>query len=233
MTAWAMARKVVDPVYYRFSWMDSINPDRCWLSPRTYRVVKRVLDLLVVALLLPIVLPVLGVCAALIKLESPRDPILYIQKRTGKGGHPFRAVKFRTMVPNADQMKGELAHLSKLQWPDFKIEDDPRTTRVGRFLRTWSLDELPQLYNVVRGEMSLVGPRPTSFLTDQYVLWQTQRLDVAPGITGLWQIMARAEIEFYERSRLDILYVENQCMRLDLEILLRTIPAVLKRRGAH
>jgi lipopolysaccharide/colanic/teichoic acid biosynthesis glycosyltransferase len=137
------------------------------------------------------------------------------------------------MVPNAEELKKELAHLNELQWPDFKITNDPRVTRVGRFLRRTSLDELPQLLNVVRGEMSLVGPRPTSFDASTYKLWQTERLDAVPGLTGLWQIHGRASTEFSERLRLDIAYIEHRCLALDIELLLRTVAAVFQGRGAH
>ena len=139
--------------------------------------------------------------------------------------------KFRTMVRNAEELKAELAHLNILPPPDFKIPNDPRITRVGRFLRQSSLDELPQLLNVIRGDMSLVGPRPTSFDPSTYSLWHTYRLDVAPGITGLWQINGRNETTFDERLRIDIEYIERRSFRLDLEILLKTVPAVLRRSG--
>jgi lipopolysaccharide/colanic/teichoic acid biosynthesis glycosyltransferase len=221
------------PCYWDIPWLDCINPEKCLLTERQYLVAKRVTDLTVSILTAPIWSLLMGVCALLIKIESPHGPIFFMQERTGKGGRRFRMFKFRTMVPNAAEIEGKLAHLSKLKWPDFKIEDDPRITKVGHILRKTSLDELPQLINVLRGEMSLVGPRPTIFGTDAYQLWQTARLDVTPGMTGLWQITHRAELEFYERARLDILYAERRCFRLDLEILLRTIPAVVRGKGAH
>ena len=129
-------------------------------------------------------------------------------------------------------MKAQLSHLNELQWPDFKITNDPRITRIGRILRKTSLDELPQLLNVLKGEMSLVGPRPTSFSAETYQLWQTERLDVVPGLTGLWQIVGRGSTEFDERLRLDIAYIERRCLMLDIEILIRTITAVFEQRGA-
>lgn len=140
--------------------------------------------------------------------------------------------KFRSMVPNAEELKKELAHLNELKWPDFKITNDPRVTRIGNILRKTSLDELPQLINVFKGEMSLVGPRPTSFAPDTYDLWQTVRLDVVPGLTGLWQIIGRAETEFYERLRLDIMYIKHRTLWLDIQILFRTVLAVIAQRGA-
>jgi lipopolysaccharide/colanic/teichoic acid biosynthesis glycosyltransferase len=124
-------------------------------------------------------------------------------------------------------------HLNELQWPDFKITNDPRVTCIGRFLRKTSLDELPQLINVLKGDMSLVGPRPTSFGTETYRLWQTERLDVQPGLTGLWQIVGRGEIEFDDRLRLDIAYIERRCLTLDIQILFRTVTSVLLRKGTH
>jgi lipopolysaccharide/colanic/teichoic acid biosynthesis glycosyltransferase len=137
------------------------------------------------------------------------------------------------MVPNAEELKKELAHLNELEWPDFKITNDPRITRVGRFLRKTSLDELPQIINVLRGEMSLVGPRPTSFGANTYDLWHTERLDVTPGLTGLWQIIGRGSLEFDDRVHLDITYIERRCLWMDVQILLRTFTAVLQQRGAH
>lgn len=214
-------------------WLDDIQPEHALFQGRSYAIAKRVMDLVIVILALPAVLPVLGLCALLIKLETPDGPTVFTQKRTGKDGVPFLMYKFRTMVVNAEELKLKYAHLNELQWPDFKITNDPRVTRVGRVLRKTSLDELPQLLNVLRGEMSLVGPRPTSFASSTYALWQTERLDVLPGLTGLWQLLGRASTEFDDRLRLDIAYIEHRCLWLDIQILLRTIPAVLQSRGAH
>jgi lipopolysaccharide/colanic/teichoic acid biosynthesis glycosyltransferase len=136
------------------------------------------------------------------------------------------------MVPNAEALKEKYAHLNELQWPDFKITNDPRITKVGKILRKTSLDELPQLINVLKGEMSLVGPRPTSFGAETYKLWHTERLDVMPGLTGLWQIIGRASLEFDDRLRLDIAYIDRRCLWLDILILFKTITAVFKQRGA-
>lgn len=217
----------------QYAWVDKIRPENRWLRGRAYLTAKRAIDLLLVILALPLLLPLLGLCALLIKLESLRDPIVFTQVRTGKGGRPFRMYKFRTMVVNAEELKQKLAHLNELQWPDFKITNDPRITRVGSFLRRTSLDELPQVFNVVNGAMSLVGPRPTSFSAKTYALWHTERLDVQPGITGLWQIIGRGSTEFNERLRLDIAYIERRCLWLDLQILAYTASAVLEQRGAH
>jgi len=136
------------------------------------------------------------------------------------------------MVANAEELKAQLAHLNELQWPDFKITDDPRVTRVGKFLRVTSLDELPQLFNVLRGDMSLVGPRPTSFAADTYDLWHTVRLEVRPGLTGLWQVRARHTSEFDDRLRLDVEYVRKMSIATDMSILLQTVGSVLHRSGA-
>ncbi|MCL4267310.1 MAG: sugar transferase [Anaerolineae bacterium] len=214
-------------------WWQQFQPEKRLLRGKPYRKAKRIMDLTLVISSLIFVLPLLLLCALLIKIESPGGPVLFKQKRTGMGGQPFYMFKFRTMVPNAEEMKKELAHLNELQWPDFKITNDPRITRIGRILRKTSLDEMPQLLNVLRGEMSLVGPRPTSFLPETYRLWHTERLDVLPGITGLWQILGRGSMEFDERVRLDVAYIERRCLWLDFQILMRTFTAVLVQRGAH
>jgi lipopolysaccharide/colanic/teichoic acid biosynthesis glycosyltransferase len=140
--------------------------------------------------------------------------------------------KFRTMVRDAEEMKDRLRHLNVLTPPDFKIPNDPRITRVGRVLRATSLDELPQLLNVFRGEMSLVGPRPTSFSADTYKLWHTRRLEVKPGLTGLWQIRGRHTTGFDSRVRLDEQYIRRQSLIVDLKIVALTIPGLLRREGA-
>ncbi len=213
--------------------MQRYRPGRRLLPTRYYLVLKRVLDIVLTLIALPLWVPLMGVIALLIKLQDPTGEVIFVQERTGKGGKRFGMLKFRTMVVDAEEMKAELAHLNELQWPDFKITDDPRVTRVGKFLRRTSLDELPQLINVLRGEMSLVGPRPTSFSAETYSLWHTERLDVVPGITGLWQLLGRGETEFDERLRMDIVYIERRSLLLDLEILARTILAVLQRKGAY
>jgi lipopolysaccharide/colanic/teichoic acid biosynthesis glycosyltransferase len=136
------------------------------------------------------------------------------------------------MVPNAEELKLKLLHLNELQWPDFKITNDPRITKIGKFLRKTSLDELPQILNILKGDMSFVGPRPTSFAADTYRLWQTERLDVIPGLTGLWQVYGRAETEFDERLRQDIAYIHNRCLFLDIAIIFLTVSAVFVGRGA-
>ncbi len=214
-------------------WLKKYDPDRRTLAPADYALLKRVLDLSLTILAMPVWLPLVGAIALAIKLTSPGAPVLFVQQRTGRGGRRFSMYKFRTMVPNAEALKEKYAHLNELKWPDFKVTNDPRVTRIGRLLRKTSLDELPQLFNVLRGDMSLVGPRPTFFSPQNYTLWQTARLDVLPGITGLWQITVRSTVDWDNRTRLDIAYVARRCMTLDLEILLRTIPSVLRGHGAR
>ncbi len=170
--------------------------------------------------------------ALLIKVDS-RGPIFYTQTRVGKNGRLFSVVKFRTMVPNAHQLRHELAAMNEADGPLFKIKHDPRVTRVGRLLRKTSLDELPQLWNVLRGEMSLVGPRPA--LPEEARLWDPElrdRLRVQPGITGMWQVSGRSNTSFDEYSRLDLYYVDNWSLLTDLSILIKTLPAVVAQRGA-
>ena len=193
---------------------------------------KRLMDIVLCLAVLPFALPVMAVCAFLIFITDG-SPIIFLQSRTGRGGRTFQMYKFRTMKRNAEELKRKLAHLNQLQWPDFKVANDPRITTIGRFLRKTSLDELPQIFNVLRGDMSLVGPRPTSFDVSTYQLWQTERLEVLPGITGLWQIGGRADVDFDERTSLDIEYIENQSFLLDVKILFATVFAVVRSRGAY
>jgi lipopolysaccharide/colanic/teichoic acid biosynthesis glycosyltransferase len=203
----------------------------CPFSP-AYSRMKRSMDLALCCLALPFALPIMAACALAIWLDDP-GPVHFFQWRTGRGGHRFRMFKFRTMVRDAEALKQKYAHLNELSWPDFKLSNDPRITRVGRILRATSLDELPQLFNVLLGDMSLVGPRPTSFDASTYALWQTERLEAIPGVTGLWQISGRSEVDFNERLRLDIEYLERRSLWFDFVILLRTVGAVMGRRGAY
>jgi lipopolysaccharide/colanic/teichoic acid biosynthesis glycosyltransferase len=214
-------------------WIKRFDPKKRLLKGRAYLSAKRLMDLFLVLITMPFWLPLNGIIALIIQVTSPGAPVVFKQLRTGKGGKRFAMYKFRTMVPNAEDLKSEYAYLNELQWPDFKITNDPRITRVGKFLRKTSLDEIPQLFNVLKGEMSLVGPRPTSFGPETYKLWHTSRLDVMPGLTGLWQIMGRAQLDFDDRLRLDIAYIERASIWLDINILLQTIIAVFERRGAH
>jgi lipopolysaccharide/colanic/teichoic acid biosynthesis glycosyltransferase len=192
---------------------------------------KRAFDLMLALVLLPFVVPVLAICALAVFVESP-GAVMFTQQRTGLHGHRFRMFKFRTMVANAEELKASLQHLNILPAPDFKIIDDPRITRVGRFLRKSSLDELPQIINVLLGDMSFVGPRPTSFAASTYDVWHTERLEVTPGITGLWQVHGRNWMTFDERLRLDIEYVRTISLGLDLKIIARTVISAMSTPGA-
>jgi lipopolysaccharide/colanic/teichoic acid biosynthesis glycosyltransferase len=194
---------------------------------------KRVLDVLGAVMGLVLSSPTLLFAALAIKLES-RGPVLYRSTRIGRGGRPFTFYKLRSMVNGADRKQHELFHLNESDGPVFKIARDPRITRVGRFLRVTSIDELPQLVNVLRGEMSLVGPRPPiPSEVAQYEPWQLRRLAATPGLTCLWQISGRSCIGFQEWMRLDLEYIRQRSFWLDVKILLRTIPAVLSREGAY
>jgi lipopolysaccharide/colanic/teichoic acid biosynthesis glycosyltransferase len=213
------------------SWVARFDPDDCLLRGKYYLWAKRIIDLTLILLSLPAAILVLLITMILVKHEYPNRKIFYKQLRTGRGGKRFWMYKFQTMVPNADALKPSLMHLNILEWPDFKVPDDPRVTKLGKFLRKTSLDELPQLLNVLKGEMSLVGPRPTSFSTETYKIWQTERLDVLPGMTGLWQISKRGESEFEERLQLDIAYIQHRCLKLDFVILFRTFTSIFKGMG--
>src|SRR4051794_40413778 len=194
--------------------------------------IKRIFDLLVSGGLLLLMSPVLLACWASVRMTS-RGPAIYRSWRPGIGGKPFACFKFRTMYRNADLEQAALEQLNEADGAIFKIRDDPRVTPVGRFLRRWSLDELPQLFNVIRGEMSLVGPRPLPERDFQRLEdWHKKRYLVLPGITGLWQVSGRSELDFNDLVRLDFLYLERWSVFLDLSILVKTVPAVLARRGA-
>ena len=203
------------------------------LSPRRSPLLKRSMDLILATTALLLILPFLAVISLLIKIDS-RGPVFFRQIRVGAGARPFCIYKFRTMVEDAEKLKPSLVHLNKhlREHGDarmFKIPRDPRTTHVGTFLRRYALDELPQLINVVKGEMSLVGPRPLIEEEDRYVTdWARMRLQVRPGITGPWQVQGASEIPFGEMIRLDHSYVTNSSLRGDLRILLETLPAVLR-----
>lgn len=195
--------------------------------------VKRASDLVLGILLALVSMPLWLLIVVAIKLDS-RGPILYSQTRVGKNGVPFRCYKFRSMVEGADKLRSDLGELNEASGPLFKVRNDPRRTRVGRLIRRFSLDELPQVINVLRGEMSLVGPRPNlPEEVEQYQDWHERRLLVSPGITGLWQVSGRSDLTFDEMVLLDIYYVENWNLAMDLGILLRSIPAVLRGRGAY
>ena len=195
--------------------------------------VKRLIDIVAISSALPLVLPLMGIVAIAIKLDS-RGPIFFTQDRVGHKKRLFRMIKFRSMVNGADRLQGQVEHLNEAEGPIFKVANDPRITRVGWWLRRSSLDELPQILHVLSGQMSLVGPRPMSTrdvdLFDEGI--QRKRFSVKPGLTCLWQISGRSQLPFSEWLRLDLQYIEQWSLRLDLKILLKTIPAVFKGEGA-
>ncbi|MBI3941530.1 MAG: undecaprenyl-phosphate glucose phosphotransferase [Chloroflexi bacterium] len=195
--------------------------------------IKRALDVLISGSLLLLTSPLLALMALLIPRDSP-GPVLFRQIRVGRRGKPFVFYKFRTMVADAEAQRPHLDTLNQATGPLFKMRDDPRRTRLGRLLRRTSLDELPQLFNVLRGEMSLVGPRPPLPLeVEQYEDWHRRRLDISPGMTGLWQVSGRSELTFDEMVMLDLYYAENWSLWLDLQILFKTIPTVILGTGAY
>jgi exopolysaccharide biosynthesis polyprenyl glycosylphosphotransferase len=200
------------------------------------RLLKRSLDLSASVFGLVLLAPMFLAIAALIKLDS-RGPVFFRQVRMGAGNRPFRVFKFRTMVADAESLKMEIEHLNMHSSGDsrmFKVPDDPRVTRVGRFLRRWRADELPQLLNVVSGQMSLVGPRPLILDEDQHVAsWARRRLDLKPGMTGLWQVLGASDIPFEEMTKFDYLYVTNWSLREDLRLIMLTLPALTRARAAY
>jgi exopolysaccharide biosynthesis polyprenyl glycosylphosphotransferase len=201
-------------------------------SSRSTMALKRALDVSVSLVGLIVLLPVMLLVAAAIKLDS-RGPVLFIQPRAGRRGAPFPILKFRTMVRDAEQRISEVVTVDELTEPMFKLRGDPRVTRLGRWLRQTSLDELPQLINVLRGDMSLVGPRPEAlWLVERYSETERFRLEMRPGITGPMQVHGRGELTFQERLSVEREYVENYSPRKDVKILMRTVSAVIRARGA-
>jgi len=195
--------------------------------------IKRMLDLIIGTTLMVILLPLFLIIAFLIKLDSP-GPILYVSKRSGRKGKVFSFYKFRSMYKGADKEKETLRHKSEVKGPVFKIKNDHRITRLGTILRRYSLDELPQLINVLKGDMTLVGPRPLpEDESNQCKEWQLRRLEVKPGITCMAQVRGRSDISFYKWMKWDLWYIDNWSLSLDFRILFWTIPAVLKRKGAY
>ena len=211
----------------------AVRRNRYWFKPWCLSRTKRLCDIVGAAAILLMVAPLMVAIAIAIKLDQP-GPVFFRQWRTGLAGRRFRIFKFRTMGKDAEKEKERLRALSHHgpNSPDFKIREDPRVTRVGKLLRRTSLDELPNLINIVRGEMSLVGPRPTSFGIDVYADWHLERLVVPPGLTGLWQVSGRSEIDFDDRVKLDRQYIRQQSIMLDLKILLFTVGRVFDGRGA-
>jgi len=206
---------------------------RKYSTPWCVSKAKRLLDILLAVAFCVIAIPFCLPIALAIGIGNPGG-VFFRQWRTGLYGRRFQIFKFRTMVRDAEERKASLEHLNRhaSKSPDFKIVDDPRVTAVGRFLRRTSLDELPNLINVFTGDMSIIGPRPTSFSVDRYEDWHLVRLTVPPGMTGLWQISGRSEVDFDERVRLDYRYIQDQSFGLDLKILALTPLRVFERRGA-
>ncbi len=202
------------------------------VSPLT-RFLKRTVDVVFSLSVLILTAPLMGLIALAIKMDSP-GPVLFRQNRVGQGGRPFTLYKFRSMTIGAEDQIDLLRDLNEADGPIFKMKDDPRVTRVGRWLRRFSLDELSQFYNVLRGDMSIIGPRPAlPEEVAEYQPWHMRRLEISPGMTGLWQVSGRSELPFDEMALLDIYYVEHWSPALDLKILLRTIPTILFGDGAY
>lgn len=197
-----------------------------------YRLEKRGLDVIVASLILLLFSSLILVISLLIKVTS-RGPVIYKQERTGKNGKRFKMWKFRTMNHNSEVLGSSLRDSSHLKHPDFKLIRDPRVTLIGKFLRKFSIDELPNLINVLKGDMSLVGPRPTSFRPGAYKKWHMARLKATPGVTGLQQVSGRANLQFDERVLLDINYIIYQSILYDMYILLKTISIVISTKGAY
>lgn len=197
---------------------------------RFYLLAKRTVDIAVVLLIAPLALILLVVAVVAQQLESP-GPVLHRQQRTGYRCRRFTLYKLRTMVPDAEARKADLLHLNERTWPDFKITNDPRILRSGRILRKTGIDELPQLWNLLVGDMTLVGPRPTTLDVGAYHDWQLARFSILPGLTGLWQVAARHDPSFVRRIRLDLAYARRRSLLLDLEILLRTVPVTVRGKG--
>ncbi len=194
---------------------------------------KRAFDVLSSSLLLLLLLPLFAAVALLIKMTS-RGPVLYVQRRVGYRGRQFDMYKFRSMVAGADKKLDELKEMNEADGPIFKIKNDPRITMVGRLIRKWSIDELPQLINVLKGDMSIVGPRPPlPSETALYGPWHRKRLNVAPGITGLWQVSGRSDLSFDDMVKLDLFYIESWSLWLDIKIIIKTLPVVVIARGAY
>jgi lipopolysaccharide/colanic/teichoic acid biosynthesis glycosyltransferase len=205
-----------------------------WASRRStlaYRATKRTLDIVGSSLALLLLAPLMALIALAVWLEDRHAPILFRQPRCGLNGTSFRLLKFRTMVSNADELKEQLRSQSIVPWPDFRLVNDPRVSRVGRVLRKTSLDELPQFLNVLVGQMALIGPRPTSFDASTYEPWQTGRLDFRPGVTGPWQVWGRTTMNFEERCRLEIRFFRRRSILAELYVLLVTARAIARRTG--
>jgi len=232
--------RVVPDMYDGLAWNSPIEyigqfptiPLHCGRVPEISLVMKRGMDIVLGGLFLLMLSPILAIIALAVKLDSP-GPVLYLSERIGKRGRVFRCIKFRTMVRDAERRRAAIMHMNERDGVLFKITNDPRITKVGKLLRKYSLDELPQFFNVLRGDMSIVGPRPPlASEVREYKLSHLRRLDVMPGITGLWQVQARQDPSFDNYISLDVTYVENWSIWLDLKILIRTVVVVFAGTGS-
>lgn len=232
MPAQGVARKAVSPPGHDQDEFELV-PKAQIVSCFQYRVIKRAMDIFGSSLILIALFPLILIIGLMIKLSSP-GPIFYHWNVIGLGGRPFRGYKLRTMVQNADEIKEKLWQENEMTGPVFKMKGDPRVTPLGRLLRKYSIDELPQLWSVIKGDMSLVGPRPAGpHEWMKYEPWQRRKLSIKPGITCLWQVSGRNEINAFEDwVKMDLEYIDNWSLWLDIKILFRTIPAVFSGRGA-
>ena len=199
-----------------------------------YRMVKRIFDVVASAIALVLLSPLFLILTIAIKIDDPNGPVFYTQTRVGKNGKTFQIIKFRSMISNADKLLARLKNQNEVEGAMFKMKNDPRITRVGRFIRKYSLDELPQLINVIGGSMSIVGPRPPLISeVEQYTDYDKQRLMVVPGCTGMWQVGGRNDVDFDEMVRLDLTYIQNRSVWLDLKIMFETVKIMIVPNGAY
>jgi lipopolysaccharide/colanic/teichoic acid biosynthesis glycosyltransferase len=202
-------------------------------SDKSYLIMKRIMDVMGAIFGLLLLSPVFAIVAFLIKLEDPRGPVFFHQIRVGKNERKFHMFKFRSMVSNAEDLLDELLHCNEVSGAMFKMKNDPRITRIGRFIRRTSMDELPQLWNVLRGEMSMVGPRPPLVReVVEYSSYDKQRLRVTPGCTGLWQVSGRNSVGFEEMVELDIRYIDRRSISYDIKIIFRTVRMLFRANDA-
>ncbi|QXE01068.1 sugar transferase [Terribacillus sp. DMT04] len=203
-------------------------------STKSYLLAKRLLDIVLSISGIILLLPVFVICALIIKVEDSKGTIFFKQERVGKNGQVFFMYKFRSMVSNAEDLLEKLLEQNEASGPMFKMKDDPRVTIIGKFLRRTSVDELPQLFNVLKGEMSLVGPRPAlPREVEEYTSYEKQRLLVRPGLTCFWQVSGRSSLGFEEQIKLDLEYIETRSMRLDISLILRTVGVLLGSKDAY
>ncbi|EEJ40075.1 sugar transferase [Limosilactobacillus vaginalis] len=199
-----------------------------------YRFIKRLFDVVASSVAVVILSPVFLIIAIAIKINDPAGPVFYTQTRVGKDGKPFKMFKFRSMVTNADELLERLRDQNEVEGAMFKMKDDPRITKVGKFIRKYSLDELPQLLNVVGGSMSIVGPRPPlPFEVEEYTDYDRQRLMVKPGATGMWQVGGRNALSFDQMVELDLTYINERSIWLDLKIMFETVKVMIKPNAAY